>query len=120
MGYISHGRGVTIHRKDCPCLQGLEKQRLIETEWTATAEGSAAFLATIQIVSEARGDVFAEITKVISGEKLPLMAINARKDKNHNAVAVISVEISGYDRLEQLMAKLKALPTTIDVFRTTN
>lgn len=120
VGYISHGRGVTIHRKDCPCLQGLEKQRLIETEWTATAEGSAAFLATIQIVSEARGDVFAEITKVISGEKLPLMAINARKDKNHNAVAVISVEISGYDRLEQLMAKLKALPTTIDVFRTTN
>lgn len=120
IGYVSHGRGVTIHRKDCPCVKGLEKERLIETQWTNKMDGQTIFLATLQIVSEAKGDVFADITKVVSNEKLPLLAINARKDKNHNAVAIISIEITSNESLEQLMAKLRSLPTTIDVFRTTN
>ena len=119
IGYVSHGRGITIHRADCPSIKGLESERLIEAEWAAT-DGSATFLATIQIVSENKGEVFADITKVISGEGLSLMSINARKDKNHNAVALVSVEISNQSQLEMLMTKLRSLPSTIDVFRTTN
>ena len=119
IGYVSHGRGITIHRADCPSIKGLESERLIEAEWAAT-DGSATFLATIQIVSENKGEVFADITKVISGEGLSLMSINARKDKNHNAVALVSVEISNQSQLEMLMTKLRSLPSTIDVFRTTS
>lgn len=119
VGYISHGRGITIHRADCPSIKGLEPERLIEATW-ANTDVNATFLATVQIVSENKGDVFADITKVISGEGLSLVSINARKDKNHNAVASVTVEISNQNQLEMLMNKLRSLPSSIDVFRTTN
>ncbi|MEG2086440.1 MAG: ACT domain-containing protein, partial [Clostridia bacterium] len=117
VGYISHGRGITIHRQDCPSLKGLENVRMIEAQWAQTQTG-ATFLATIQIVSENKGEVFTEIAKTISAEKLSLMSINARKDKNHNAIALISVEIANQTQLEMLMTKLRALPATLEVFRT--
>lgn len=119
IGYISHGRGITIHRADCPSLKALEPERLIEAEWKNEG-GNATFLATLQIVSESKGDVFADITRVVSSENLSLMSINARKDKNHNAVASITVEITNQSQLELLMTKLRSLPTTLEVFRTTN
>ncbi|MEG1711419.1 MAG: TGS domain-containing protein, partial [Clostridia bacterium] len=65
VGYISHGRGITIHRQDCPSLKGLENVRMIEAQWAQTQTG-ATFLATIQIVSENKGEVFTEIAKTIS------------------------------------------------------
>jgi len=117
VGYISHGRGITIHRDDCHSLKGLEAERLIEAEW-AEGESNATFLATVQIISESKGDVFADITKVISSENLALMSINARKDKNHNAIAVVTVEISNQSQLEMLMNKIRSIPSTIEVFRT--
>ncbi len=62
---------------------------------------------------------FAELTKVIAAEKLPIMSINARKDRNKNAIAVVTVEITNHEQLNQLIARLETLPNTIKVFRTT-
>ncbi len=119
IGYISRGRGITIHRIDCPTIKTLEPERLVEAEWIAQ-NGNATFTAHVQVECEDKGEVFADLTKIIANEKLPLVAINARKDKNHNAVAVISVEISNHDQLNELIKKLRGYPNTINVFRTTN
>lgn len=62
---------------------------------------------------------FAELTKVIAAEKLPIMSINARKDRNKNAIAVVTVEITNHEQLNQLIARIETLPNTIKVFRTT-
>ena len=62
---------------------------------------------------------FAELTKAIAAEKLPIMSINARKDRNKNAIAVVTVEITNHEQLNQLIARLETLPNTIKVFRTT-
>ena len=59
------------------------------------------------------------MTKVIAAEKLPIMSINARKDRNKNAIAVVTVEITNHEQLNQLIARLETLPNTIKVFRTT-
>lgn len=117
VGYISRGRGVCVHRADCPAVKNMETERLVKAEWANTS-GQATFPATIEIISEDKGDIFAEITKSIVNEGLPMVAINARKDKKGNAVATVTVEISNHDQVNQLMNKLKTIPAVINVYRT--
>lgn len=119
VGYISRGRGVCVHRADCPAIKALEKERLVEAKWAYT-DANATFPATIQIISEDKGDIFAEITRAIANEGLPMVAINARKDKKGNAVAQVTVEISNHDQVNQLISKLMAIQHVINVYRTSN
>ncbi len=119
VGYISRGRGVCIHRKDCHSLKNLEIERLVEANWINPNPTSNSFPATLQIILEDKVGVFAEITRVIANDGLPMIAINARKDKKHNAVAVVTVEISNHNQLNLLISHIESLPTTIKVFRTT-
>ncbi len=119
IGYISRGRGVCVHRQDCPAVKSMEKERLVEAEWAYT-NGNATFPATIQIISEDKGDIFAEITRAIVNEGLPMVAINARKDKKGNAVATVTVEISNHDQVNMLINKLMSIPHVINVYRTSN
>lgn len=118
VGYISRGRGVCLHRADCHTLKSLEKERLVEAHWINKSSENT-FGATIQIVMEDKVGAFAEMTKIIAAEKLPILSINARKDRNKNAIAVVTVEISNHEQLNQLIIRLEALPYTIKVFRTT-
>ena len=119
VGYISRGRGVCIHRKDCHSLKNLEIERLVEANWINPNPTSNSFPATLQIILEDKVGVFAEITRVIANDGLPMIAINARKDKKHNAVAVVTVEISNHNQLNLLINHIESLPNTIKVFRTT-
>ncbi|MDD3832146.1 MAG: bifunctional (p)ppGpp synthetase/guanosine-3',5'-bis(diphosphate) 3'-pyrophosphohydrolase [Clostridia bacterium] len=115
IGYISRGRGVSIHRKDCYCVKSLEQERLVEAKWIQ--QESAKFHTAIQIVSENKVGVFAEITKVISNQKLPLLAVKAKIDKNGDAVSIITLEVSGQEEVEELISKIRSLSTTLKVFR---
>lgn len=119
IGYVSRGRGVCVHRTDCPAVKAMEKERLVEAEWITT-DGNTTFPATIQIVADDKGDIFADITKAIVNEKLPIVAINARKDKRGNAVAIVTVEISNHDQVNSLLVKLKGIQNVISAYRTTN
>ncbi len=117
VGYISRGRGVCVHRADCPAIKNLESERLVRAEW-ANMDRNTTFPASIEIISEDRGDIFAEITKTIANENLPLLAINARKDRKGNAIASITVEISNHEQVNQLMNKVRSIPAVISVYRT--
>ncbi len=117
VGYISRGRGVCVHRADCPAVKNMEAERLIPAEWV-NVNGQTTFPATIEIISEDKGDIFAEITKVVANEGLPMVAINAHKDKKGNAIADVTVEISNHDQIDQLIAKLKSITAVISAYRT--
>lgn len=117
VGYISRGRGVCVHRADCPAIKNMEKERLVQAIWANTDE-KTTFPVSIAIIAEDKGDIFADITKTIVAEGLPLVAINARKDKKGNAVATITVEISNHDQANQLMNKLQTIPAVIKAYRT--
>ena len=95
----------------------MEKERLVQAIWANTDE-KTTFPVSIAIIAEDKGDIFADITKTIVAEGLPLVAINARKDKKGNAVATITVEISNHDQANQLMNKLQTIPAVIKVYRT--
>jgi GTP pyrophosphokinase len=118
VGYISRGRGITIHLADCPTVKQLEKERLVEAEWSQT-RSNASFSASLQVLCEDKGAVFADLTKIITNQDLPILSFNAKKDKNHNIVAVFSVEIKDHKQLNQLIEKIRAYPNTLNVFRTT-
>lgn len=117
IGYISRGRGVCVHRADCPAVKNMEQERLVKAEWVTT-DAKATFPASIEIISEDKGDIFAEITKTIVNEGLPMVAINARKDKKGNAVANVTVEISNHEQVNQLMNRIKNISAVISVYRT--
>ncbi len=79
---------------------------------------NATFPASIEVIAEDRGDIFAELTKMVANEGLPMLAINARKDKKGNAIATITVEISNHDQVYQLINKLSIIPAVISAYRT--
>ncbi|MCH5157018.1 MAG: bifunctional (p)ppGpp synthetase/guanosine-3',5'-bis(diphosphate) 3'-pyrophosphohydrolase [Clostridiales bacterium] len=117
VGFISRGRGVIVHRADCPTLKNMESERIVKAEWVNTGD-KTTFPVTIEIIAEDKGGVFADITKVIANEGLSFVAINARKDRQGNAIATITVEISNHDQTNQLMNRLQTIPAVINVYRT--
>ena len=117
VGFISRGRGVIVHRADCPTLKNMEPERIVKAEWVNTGD-KTTFPVTIEIIAEDKGGVFADITKVISNEGLSFIAINARRDRKGNAVATITVEVTNHEQTNQLMNRLLTIPAVVNVYRT--
>ena len=122
IGYITRGRGVSIHRQDCPNIANAysnaeEKARLIEVEWSK--HDQTAFTANLKIEANDRPGIFIEVANAISETKIPLKAINART-KDTLAIFEITLEIANIEQMEKVAKKLKNLKGVIDVTRSTN
>lgn len=118
IGYITRGRGVSIHRKDCPNLSSLEgKERFIEVFWNT--DEKAEYPAEIQIKGTDRPGLLTEITSKITEAQLSLLALNARTNKEKLAIINMILEIKDIDQLRELMKKIKKLKGVIDVYRVT-
>ena len=116
IGYISRGRGVSIHRIDCPNVKGMEDERLIPASWDT--DGDESYNATIVLETENKGGLLATITTVISNSKLQIVGVNARlDDKTHTAEMTIVVEIKRASDLEELTNKLRNIDGVISVRR---
>ncbi len=118
VGYITRGRGVTIHRKDCTNLLGdsMEGVRLVEVSWDSGA--SVAFNADIQIVAYDRPGMLGNLTNMISNMEVPLLAISARTNKNRTAIIKLTLEIKNIEQLEKVMKSFQRNGDVIEVFRT--
>jgi GTP pyrophosphokinase len=116
VGYITKGRGVSVHRKDCPNIKHVSEQgRFIEVEWDQVEEIS--FGAEIQIKALDERGLLYEVTKMISEANLYVSSLNARTNKDKTTFINITIEIKGIDQLNTLMKKIKALKEVIDVYR---
>lgn len=117
IGYITRGRGVSIHRTDCINLKdpSIEKERLIEVDWTD--QYRAAYSAEIQIAAQDRQGLLADITKVMSDMKIDVTAVNARTTKRKQVVINLTLEVNNIDQLDRVMSQLKKIPDVTDVFR---
>ena len=121
IGYVTRGRGVSIHRTDCPNVINLpeeERRRLLEAEWGAAAEGSSTFISTIQVVTMERKGILMDISSVIGKEDITIDSLVARRTKNNQEnVFSISVEIATKEQLEQLVKKIQGVPGVYEVLR---
>ena len=118
VGFVSRGRGVIVHRKDCPNLKDYDPARIQPAKWTGDAE--QGFLAGIKIIATDDSGLTAFITMEISSMQLYMTQINGRVGKDGKAVFDISVKLNKLSDLDLLIKHLKKDRRIIDVYRTTN
>ncbi len=118
VGFVSRGRGVIIHRADCPNVVGLEDDRLQPAEWTGQTE--TGFVAGIKIVATDDYGITAFITSEIAQMQLTMTQINGRVGKDGKGYFEINVKLNKRSDLDLLVNHLKKDKRIIDVFRTSN
>lgn len=115
IGFISRGRGVAIHRKNCSNMKNAEPFRLIEAHWENASV--SAFVITLQIHAVNGSGLLAKLTAVISGMKLSIDSMNARIDKSKKAVIDLGVRVNKIEDVDAIIKKIRAIPEVENVFR---
>lgn len=114
IGYITRGRGATIHRSDCPnVLRVKDKERLIKVDW-GTAEKT--FPVPLQIKAYDRQGLMADISAIISSEPVRLVDLSMTT-RQHLVVVNLIVEVGGINQLSRLLARLENLSNVIEAIR---
>ena len=119
IGYITRGRGVTIHRQDCGNvlrLQGEDRDRLIEVEW---GSGSGeAYLVDIAVEAYDRSGLLRDITVVLANEKINLNGVNTATDERDGIARMsLTLEISDIGQLSRVLTKIGQLPNVVEAHR---
>jgi len=119
IGYITLGKGVTVHRNDCPNILALKeekKQRLIEVEWGDTDAG--VFPVEIQVVAFDRTGLLHDITSILANEKVNLIGANTHTNPDDQMASFrLTVEVDGLEHLGTLMDRIAQLPNVFEVGR---
>ncbi|MGB9839948.1 RelA/SpoT family protein [Thermovenabulum sp.] len=119
VGYITRGRGVSIHRFDCPNVQNNQyKERLIEVKWDTFKENS--YPVEIEASAYDRPGVLSDVINLIGDMKTTIDAVNARATKNGIAVIDLVLEIKDKQHLENVIQKLKKINGVFEVKRVMN
>jgi len=114
IGYITRGRGATIHRADCPnILRVTEKERLVEVSW---GQPGKTFTVPIQIKAYDRQGLMGDISNVISDESINLIDMSLKMNQ-HLAVIKIVLGVQGISQLSRVLTKLENLPNVFEAKR---
>ncbi|MBU5336457.1 RelA/SpoT family protein [Intestinibacter bartlettii] len=121
VGYITKGRGVAIHRKDCTNIKlddEFLKNRLVEVEWNNPEKSK--FEGEVKIIAVDRVGLLNDVIHIVSMEKLSISGINCRVLKDNTANISLLVEVNDISELKQLMKKIKSIPGVDEVSRMRN
>ena len=120
VGYTSRGRGVVVHRADCPNLKGVDTGRLLKAEWQIAAGAKQRFNANISIRAADQGAALSVLSSAVSEMKLSITAVNGRIDKNHDAVLEASVSLTDISEIDLLLKKIQSDKRIYNVHRITS
>lgn len=117
IGFITRGRGVTIHRADCNNFERNDDtpNRFIEVAWNS--EEDQTFTTDIQIIAPDRKGLLGGLTILIGEASLTVTGVNAKIAKNNVAIINLTIEISNIDQLDKLIKKIRSMPDVIEVKR---
>ena len=123
VGFVTRGRGMSIHRTDCINILNLsesERIRLINAEWEASVvEDRGQYMASIKIFANNRQGLLMEVSKVFTENKLDISSINTHTSKQDVASLELSFVVTGRDQLTHVIEKLRQIPGVLDIERTT-
>ncbi len=122
VGFVTRGRGITIHRTDCINiinLQESERVRLIPAEWQAPEGEEAKYRAEIRVIARNRVGLFVDISKIFTEREIDILSINTRTSKQGVASVNLSFEIRGVEELHSLTEKLRQVSGVLDIERST-
>lgn len=117
IGYITRGRGVSVHRSDCINVvnSASEQERLIEVKWYTAS--NVAYKADITVMANDRTQLLMEVTNTIGEAKIPLKAMNARTTRDQIALISLTLEITDTEQLEKIIRKLRRVDGVFEVTR---
>ena len=123
VGFVTRGRGITIHRTDCVNVLNMsetDRTRLIEAEWQQPdTKEKEKYMAEIQVYANNRTGLLVDLSKIFTERKIDLRSINSRTSKQEKATISMSFEIGSKDELRSLIEKIRQVESVIDVERTT-
>lgn len=118
-GYITLGKGVSIHREDCRNILKLrerDSERVIKVEWGRAPENT--YSVAIQIEAYDRYGLLRDITSLLDGERINVSAMQTQSDKRKNTVdMIITLEVRSYAELSRILARLNQLPNVVTARR---
>ncbi len=117
IGYLTRGRGVSVHRKDCPNIGNLmmEPDRVVEAQWAEHVKSS--YLATIQVVASERTGLLMEISQVLVGMNISITSMTAKTDPNSMVYTQLSFEVKDANQLDSITKSIRKIHSVKDVFR---
>ena len=122
VGFITRGRGISIHRTDCPNIMALpeiERGRLMDADWEdMNNTGSGKYFADITIYANDRNGLLADITKVLTEKNISILSLNTRLAKDEVATLQVTFEISSREELNRVIDKIRTIGSVIDIERT--
>ena len=122
VGYITRGRGISVHRMDCPNLNAEDdlENRLIEVHWDQDSENEGGYEAKIIIEGFDRSGLLNDILHVINHTVTNLNSFNGKVNENNGSIVTIRVLVKNTQQLDELMIKLKNIPNVYEVRRLSN
>ena len=122
VGFVTRGRGISIHRTDCVNVINLpesERARLIDAEWEASQENRTdeKYLAEINIYANNRSGLLADISRALTEKNIDILAMNTRTNKQGMATLSASFEIASRDELIRIIDKIRTIDSVIDIER---
>ncbi len=122
VGFVTRGRGISIHRTDCINMLNLpeeERSRLIDAEWQKTeAENpSTTYSTEIKVYANNRIGLFVDISKVFTERQIDITSINVRTSKQGKATITMTFDIHGVEELNRLTDKIRQIESVLDIER---
>jgi GTP pyrophosphokinase len=117
IGYITRGRGVSVHRADCPNVANLrtDKDRIIEVEWAINAK--SAFNASLQIEGENRPGTLSQVSATLSSLNISIQSISGRPASDGRYIIEMTFEVNNTEQLSVIIKNLKKLKCVNEVYR---
>jgi len=117
IGYITKGRGVSVHRTDCVNVKDLlkEEDRIIDVYWYT--EKAASYNVDITVYANDRSGLLADVIQVLSNLKTKLMGLNSKATKEHIATIEITIEVENIEELNKVLKELRKVDSVYEVTR---
>ncbi len=115
IGFITRGRGVTIHHQDCRHIQKAESERLVEVSWEGSKEET--YLATLKVVSEDKKGSLADISSIMAHNEANIIQANIKRTVDNKGIGIFTIEVENYRQFQKIVRALKKLKNVLLVER---
>ena len=122
VGFVTRGRGISIHRTDCVNMMNLpemERARIIDAEWQAPEDTTEKYVAEIDIYANNRNGLLADITKALTEKNISILSLNTRISRQGLATMQVSFEVESKEELNRVIDKIRGIESVVDIERAT-
>ena len=120
VGFVTRGRGITIHRTDCINIMNLpesERERLIEAEWAPDPESDEEYPVGITVYANDRAGLLVDLSKIFTERNISILGVNSRTNRQGVATIDMTFNVKSKQALTDLVAKIRQVPNVVDVER---